>query len=141
MNCSTCFPSSSVLPGPQADTGTSLPLSMGPLPETYSLCPQDEVNRPSQPRAQPALMGGSPGSPLLCDPQTPAQNATTHAYLLGHLGLGSQLQEAASKGGSCLEVLELEEEVEGSAEHQDHVHRLQVGVGEVGGRLWGERSQ
>lgn len=47
-------------------------------------------------------------------------------YLLGHLWLGPKFQQAPSKGGSCLKVLEFEEEVEGCAQHQDHVHRLQV---------------
>lgn len=56
-------------------------------------------------------------------------------YLLSHLRLGPKFQEAPSKGGSCLKVLELEEEVEGGPQHQDHVHRLQVRVGEVGCHL------
>lgn len=47
-------------------------------------------------------------------------------YLLSHLRLGPKFQQAPSKGGSCLKVLELEEEVEGCPQHQDHVHRLQV---------------
>lgn len=56
-------------------------------------------------------------------------------YLLSHLWLGPKFQQAPSKGGSCLKVLELEEEVEGRAQHQDHVNRLQVGVGEIGCHL------
>lgn len=47
-------------------------------------------------------------------------------YLLSHLWLGPKFQQAPSKGGSCFKVLELEEEVEGCPQHQDHVHRLQV---------------
>lgn len=47
-------------------------------------------------------------------------------YLLSHLRLGPEFQQAPSKGGSSPEVLELEEEVDGCTQHQDHVHWLQV---------------
>lgn len=47
-------------------------------------------------------------------------------YLLSHLRLGPKFQQAPGKGGSSLKVLELEEEVEGCTQHQDHVHWLQV---------------
>lgn len=46
--------------------------------------------------------------------------------LLGYFRLGPKFQQASGKGGSCLEVLELEEKVEGCPQHQDHMHRLQV---------------
>lgn len=60
------------------------------------------------------------------------------SHLLGHLGLGAELQQAPGEGGGAFEILEFEEEVEGGAEHQDHVHGLQVGVCEVGGHLPGK---
>jgi hypothetical protein len=47
-------------------------------------------------------------------------------YLLSYFRLGPKFQQASGKGGSCLEVLELEEKVEGCPQHQDHMHRLQI---------------
>lgn len=63
-------------------------------------------------------------------------------YLLSHLGLRPQLQQTPCKGCCSLEILELEEEVEGCAQYQYHMHRLQVGVCEVGGHLrWGRTDR
>ena len=57
-------------------------------------------------------------------------------YLLSDLWFGPQLQEAPGEAGRRLEVPQLEEEVEGGPQHQHHVNRLQVAVGEVGSHLW-----
>lgn len=61
-------------------------------------------------------------------------------YLLGYFRLGPKFQQAAGKGGSGLEVLELEEKVEGCPQHQDHVHGLQVGVCEIRCHLVGTKE-
>ena len=52
-------------------------------------------------------------------------------YLLSNFRLRSKFQETASKRCSCLEVFQLEEEIQCSSQCEDHVHRLHVAVCEV----------
>lgn len=51
--------------------------------------------------------------------------------LLCDIWLRPQLEQASCKAGSRLEVTQFEEEVQSCAQHQHHVHRLEITVGEI----------
>lgn len=51
--------------------------------------------------------------------------------LLCNIWLRAELQEAPRKSCGCFKVAEFKEEIQGCAQHQNHVDRLQVAVGEI----------
>jgi len=59
------------------------------------------------------------------------QEKSRKSYLLSNFWFGSEFQKTASKRRSCLEVFELEEEIQCSSESENHVNWLHVAVREV----------
>ena len=55
--------------------------------------------------------------------------------LLCNIWLRPQLEQASSEAGSRLEVTQLEEEIQSCAQHQHHVHWLEITVGEISSHL------
>ena len=56
-------------------------------------------------------------------------------HLLCHFGARAQLEKSACERRGRLEVLDLEEEVEGGTQSEDEVDGLEAAVGEVGSHL------
>lgn len=67
--------------------------------------------------------------------------ASLSTHLLRNTGVGPELEQAACKSRSRLEVPQFEEQVQSCAQHQHHVHRLQVAVGEVSSHLQGDNTR
>lgn len=92
----------------------------------------------------PGLNNGKIFNALARDEKsTPPHSPVTHpaslsTHLLRNTGVGPELQQAARKSRSRLEVAQLKEEVESCAQHQHHVHGLQVAVGEISSHLQGD---
>lgn len=64
--------------------------------------------------------------------------ASLSTHLLRNAGVGPELEQAARKPRGRLEVTQFEEQVQSCAQHQHHVHGLQVAVGEISSHLQGK---
>lgn len=67
--------------------------------------------------------------------------ASLSTHLLRNTGVGPELEQAACKPRSGLEVTQFEEQVQSCAQHQHHVHGLQVAVGEISSHLQGVNTR